>query len=103
MKRVTAIAVAGAIILSISGYLALSRFLAPTSSIVAPVTRAPSYAAPSMTVEAPPPSEAMEFEAFLAEFGSSRRQPRRLPLTLRRLPRRPPQRRPCLSNRRSRP
>lgn len=71
MKRVTAIAVAGAaiLILSIGAYLALSRFLVPASSDFAAVTGAPSYAAPSMTVEAVPPSQEIEFEALLAEFG----------------------------------
>ena len=69
MKRVTAIAVAVAAVLTLGGYLALSQFLAPTSSDVAPVTSAPSFAAPSMTVEASPPSQTIEFEAILAEFG----------------------------------
>jgi len=69
MKRVTAIAVAGAVILSFVGYLALSWFLAPISSEVAAVTGAPSYAGSSPTVEASPPSQAIEFETLLAEFG----------------------------------
>ena len=73
MKRVTAISVAEAAIFAICCYLALSylgsRFMAPTSSDVAPVTGALSYAVPSMTVDASPPSPAIEFEALLAESG----------------------------------
>ena len=57
MKRVTAIAVAGAaiLILSIGAFLALSRFLVPTSSDFAAVTGAPSYVAPSPAIEVSPP------------------------------------------------
>lgn len=69
MRRVNAIAAAGAVILAIGAYLAGSGVLAPTSSGVAAVSGTPPSAAASPTVEDSPSSQAAELEARLAEFG----------------------------------
>jgi copper chaperone CopZ len=66
MKRMNAIAAAGAAILAIGAYLAGSELLAPASSEVAAVAGASPTAAPS---PASPSSQAAELETVLAEFG----------------------------------
>ena len=62
MKRMSAIAVAGAAILAAGAYLARSGMLAQTSSGMAAATGAPSSLAPSSPVDTPPASRAAAIE-----------------------------------------
>ncbi len=69
MKRVNAIAAAGAAILAIGVYLADSGILLPASSGVVAVAETPPSVAPSPTFEFSSPAQAAELDALLAEFG----------------------------------
>ena len=69
MKRVNAIAAAGAAILAIGVYLADSGILFPASSGVVAVAETPPSVAPSPTFEFSSPAQAAELDALLAGLG----------------------------------